>query len=222
MNCQPHILFNLERKVEIKSTLLSGEMLSNGKMLSSLNGHYHLWMQPDGDLELYKKENDKKGSNRKVIWASRTTGAGDPPYTLLLVSTRLLNQLVIEDGGSNIIWSTGTKVSNNNKWIAGGYATIQENGNFVLYDGRNKTMWTSDTVDGKKSSVFGTGKIHGEENGHFVHSVGDNSTISSSDTFDGKISSTFAPGKINIGISSYNILYIATLCYSILVSIAFR
>ena len=184
-------------------------MLANGKMLSSLNGNYHLWMQPDGDLELYKKENDKKGSNRKVIWASRTTGAGDPPYTLLLA--RFSNQLVVEDSGSNIIWSTGTKVSKNNNWIAGGYANIQENGNFVVYDGRNRTMWTSDTVDGKKSSVFGTGKIHGGENGHFVHSAGDNNTIWSSDTFDGKISSTFASGKINTGTSSYNILYIATL-----------
>ena len=178
-------------------------------MLSSLNGNYHLWMQPDGDLELYKKENDKKGSNRKVIWASRTTGAGDSPYTLLLA--RFSNQLVVEDSGSNIIWSTGTKVSKNNNWIAGGYANIQENGNFVVYDGRNRTMWTSDTVDGKKSSVFGTGKIHGGENGHFVHSAGDNNTIWSSDTFDGKISSTFASGKINTGISCYNILYIATL-----------
>ena len=128
-------------------------MLANGKMLSSLNGHYHLWMQPDGDLELYKKENDNKGSNRKVIWASRTTGAGDPPYNLMLL--RFSNQLVVEDGGSNIIWSTGTKVSNNNNWTAGGYAIIQENGNFVLYDGSNRTMWTSDTVDGKKSSTLG-------------------------------------------------------------------
>ena len=206
-----NILFDLETKVEIKSTLFSGEMLANGKMLSSLNGNYHLWMQPDGDLELYKKENDKKGSNRKVIWASRTTGAGDSPYTLLLA--RFSNQLVVEDSGSNIIWSTGTKVSKNNNWIAGGYANIQENGNFVVYDGRNRTMWTSDTVDGKKSSVFGTGKIHGGENGHFVHSAGDNNTIWSSDTFDGKISSTFASGKINTGTSSYNILYIATLGY---------
>ena len=188
-------------------------MLANGKMLSSLNGHYHLWMQPDGDLELYKKENDNKGSNRKVIWASRTTGAGDPPYNLMLL--RFSNQLVVEDGGSNIIWSTGTKVSNNNNWTAGGYAIIQENGNFVLYDGSNRTMWTSDTVDGKKSSVFGSGKIHGEENGHFVHSARDNSTIWSSDTFDGEISSTFAAGNINIGICSYNILYIAALLLNI-------
>ena len=188
-------------------------MLANGKMLSSLNGHYHLWMQPDGDLELYKKENDNKGSSRKVIWASRTTGAGDPPYNLMLL--RFSNQLVVEDGGSNIIWSTGTKVSNNNNWTAGGYAIIQENGNFVLYDGSNRTMWTSDTVDGKKSSVFGSGKIHGEENGHFVHSARDNSTIWPSDTFDGEISSTFAAGNINIGICSYNILYIAALLLNI-------
>ena len=138
--------------------LLGGQKMANDEMISSLNGKYHLLIQPDGDLELHKKKNKKKDSKWKVIWASRTTGAGDPPYTLLLV--KFSNELVVKDSGSNIIWSSGTKVSSNNNWIAGGHATMKENGDFVLYDGNGRTMWSSDTVDGKKSSTFGSGKIH--------------------------------------------------------------
>ena len=155
-----HLLlsFILDKEVKIKNMLLGGEKMSNDEMISSLNGKYHFSIQPDGNLELQKKKNRKKDSKWKVIWASRTTGAGDPPYTLLIV--KFSNELVVKDSGSNIIWSSGTKVSSNNNWIAGGHATMEENGNFVLYDGNGRTMWSSDTVDGKKSSLFGSGKIH--------------------------------------------------------------
>ena len=132
--------------------------MSNGEILSSLNGKYHISIQPDGDLELHKIKNRKKKSKWKVIWASRTTGAGDPPYVFSLLKSS--NQLVVEDRVSNIIWSSGTKVSSSNNWIAGGHATMEENGDFVLYDGNGRTMWSSDTVHGKKSSAFGSGKIH--------------------------------------------------------------
>ena len=152
------LLFILDREFKIKNMLLGGEKMSNDEMISSLNGKYHFSIQPDGNLELHKKKNRKKDSKWKVIWGSRTTGAGDPPYTLLLV--KFSNELVVKDSGSNIIWSSGTKVSSNNNWIAGGHATMEENGNFVLYDGNGRTMWSSDTVDGEKSSAFGSGKMH--------------------------------------------------------------
>ena len=39
---------------------------------------YRLWMQTNGNLELHKQQIDEW----RIIWASRTSGAGDPPYLL--------------------------------------------------------------------------------------------------------------------------------------------
>ena len=111
-------------------------------------------MQMNGNLELQKKQID----NWRIIWTSRTSGAGDPPY--LLVFNQSNNQLRIRDKHHNVTWQSEVFANKTNDRTQGGYAILQDDGNFVVYDGRNRTMWSTGTSGGNKSSWFGTGILH--------------------------------------------------------------
>ena len=148
-------MIDQQNKKGPRKTIIQKENdLKSGKMLSSENGIYNLWMEKDGNLELHKRKNRKWD----VIWASRTTGGGDPPYRLFLDETT--NKLVIEDKHSHAIWNSGVGVSPKNNWVEGGYAALEENGNLVVYDGLKRVMWSTDTSGGVKSSKFGSGRIN--------------------------------------------------------------
>ena len=128
------------------------------KRLASKNDHFHLWMQKDGNLELHKKLHNNHRGNWEVIWASRTTGAGRPPYRLDLNENT--NELEIHDSYDNFVWKSSVSVSNRNNFVNGGYAILENNGNFVVYDGKNTTMWSTGTKGGHKSPAFGSGIKH--------------------------------------------------------------
>jgi len=120
-------------------------------------------IQPNGDLELLKKQVDTWG----IIWTSRTSGEGDPPYLLDFKQSN--NQLRVCDKHYNVTWQSEVYANKTNNWARGGYAILQEDGNFVVYDGRNRTMWSTGTSGGNKSSSFGTGIIHNGRSQCFVN-----------------------------------------------------
>ena len=111
-------------------------------------------MQTNGNLELHKRQIDEW----RIIWASRTSGAGDPPYLLGLKQSN--NKLKICDRHYNITWKSDSSNAKTNKWTPGGYAILQNDGNFVIYDGKNRTVWSTGTSGGNKSTAFGTGILH--------------------------------------------------------------
>ena len=70
------------------------------------------------------------------------------------------NQLKICDKHYNVIWQSEVHTNKTNNWEQGGYAILQDDGNFVVYDGRNRTVWSTGTSGGNKTSSFGTGITH--------------------------------------------------------------
>ena len=119
-------------------------------------------MQTDANLVLYKCFNKHcSGSKgRQPIWASNTYGRGKGPYTLVMQND---NALVIYDTHSNPIWWNNALIDKSGlvdyQWTKGAYATLQDDGNFVVYDGQHRTMWDTGTYDGKQG-VYGTGRKH--------------------------------------------------------------
>ena len=146
---------SIEKVYTFQNVIEPGQFLESGKSLTSKNKHYHLWVQDNGDLELYFVH----GGSWNVIWASQTVGSGFAPYKLNL--NKNTNELEIHDRKNTITWKSGVSVSIENGYKKGGFAIVENNGDFVIYDGNNITMWSSGTKGGGKSQNFGTGVNHG-------------------------------------------------------------
>ena len=146
---------SIEKEYTNRNVIESGQYLESGKRLTSRNKHFHLWMQDNGDLELYMVN----VGSWNVIWASMTIGSGFPPYILKL--NKETNELEIHSRRNKLTWKSGVSVSKDNGYEKGGYAILKNNGDFVIYDRNNVTMWSSGTKGGEKSHKFGTGVKHG-------------------------------------------------------------
>ena len=143
-------------------TLGREDILRSDHYLISRNGKYVLWMQNDANLVLYKCLNEQCSgpSGKRHIWASNTYGRGKSPYRLVMQSD---NALVIYDANSSPIWWNNALIDKSGlvdyQWREGAYATLQDDGNFVVYDGQHRTMWDTGTYDGNKG-IYGVGRKH--------------------------------------------------------------
>src|SRR4051812_22941166 len=107
--------------------LMSDQQLAVDQFLTSANGRAKLIMQGDGNLVLYRTDNNRP------LWATYT-----PPS-----SSRAIMQgdgnFVVYDSGGQPHWDTGT-------WDhPGAYLVLQDDGNLVIYQNGNP-LWASDTV----------------------------------------------------------------------------
>ena len=135
----------------VQNELHVNEAIESGQKLSSTNGNYVLVMQQDGNLVIYKKET----SGWAAIWASQTAGKGTSPYKLVMQGGD--NHLLIRDAEKTAIWSTKVLIADHSPWKEGGFAVLQDDGNFVVYDGYKSPMWDTATEGGYKG-VYGTGR----------------------------------------------------------------
>ena len=138
---------------KVQNELHANEALETGQKLSSTNGNYVLNMQPDGNLVLYKKDT----SGWVALWASQTTGKGTLPYKLIMQGSD--NHLLIRDTEKTAIWATNVFIADYSPWKEGGFAVLQDDGNFVVYDGNKTPMWATATVGGNKG-IYGGGQKH--------------------------------------------------------------
>ena len=132
----------------MKSVLQNGEELQGGSELSSSSKEYVLRLTIDGRLLLYK------GTN--LLWGTRKGYIGRSHFKLKMGRD---NHLVLSNDYSEEFWATGVYIGNEgNNWEKGGYAVLQDDGNFVVYDGNRTAMWDTQTYDGQKKGLDGIGK----------------------------------------------------------------
>ena len=126
----------------------SGEDLQSGDELTSSSKEYVLRLNTDGTLLLYKGED--------LLWTSGAKNIGSAPYKL---SMQKDNHLILRNNDSVEVWATGVYIGRDgNAWEKGGYAILQDDGNFVVYDGNGIAMWDTQTYDGQKNVLDGHGK----------------------------------------------------------------
>ena len=91
----------------------SGATLKQGKELKSCNGKFHLKMQTDGNLVLYKNtHHDHHVDNTKsVIWSSETNGKGPNAKLVMQDDNNLVLYRYNRERGPDYIamWSTDTQ-----------------------------------------------------------------------------------------------------------------
>jgi hypothetical protein len=109
------------------NVLYGSQLLLQNQYLQSTDGRFRLIMQTDGNLVLYK-------NGTQAIWASNTSGR---PYITKCVMQGDGN-LVLYNDFNTAYWNSGT-------WqYAGAYATIQNDGNFVIYQ-NGVARWHTNT-----------------------------------------------------------------------------
>ncbi|AXG71634.1 D-mannose binding lectin [Kordia sp. SMS9] len=108
-----------------KDRLLSGEVLNRGSEIFSENKNYKLRFSTKGNLFLYNAINDE------VIW--RTHVKEDDRNKCIMKNS---GRLVIQRGSGKILWKSS------NRKYAGGFAKVQNDGNFVIYS----PTWKTNTV----------------------------------------------------------------------------
>ena len=103
--------------------------------LRSKCGLFHLLMQGNGDLALYKKYAGQPGEPK---WRTETDGKGEGPYKAVLEEN---GNFKIVDGGDNCIWQTDTGGQGEGPYKF----KVQEDGNVVIYDKDRTPTWASGT-----------------------------------------------------------------------------
>jgi hypothetical protein len=117
-------------------TLLASLSLPQGVPLCSPNGAYHLVVQADGNLVLYRSSHFHPDN---ALWASQTQGRGSGPFRLDLQRD---GNLVLYDGANNPTWATQTHGAAGSGHLD--QLKLQDDRNLVLY--RNgKARWSSGT-----------------------------------------------------------------------------
>jgi len=120
----------------------SGATLKQGKELKSCNGKFHLKMQTDGNLVLYKNtHHDHHVDNTKsVIWSSETNGKGPNAKLVMQDDNNLVLYRYNRERGPDYIamWSTDTQgvginYASDGVRIKSAVAILQNDGNFVVY-----------------------------------------------------------------------------------------
>jgi hypothetical protein len=129
----------------------NGETLQHNVSIYSPNEVYHVVLQSDGNLVVYK--------DSEALWASNTCGNGTAPYRLVMQDD---NHLVAYDVNDAVQWAPGVY----NTGARGAYAQMQDDGNFVVYDGVNEPIWCTNTTGGVRAPEHhqGTGQKLREAN----------------------------------------------------------
>jgi hypothetical protein len=109
--------------------LAVNQQLNVNDQLTSGNGKVKLILQSDGNLVLYRTDNNR------ALWASNTVGK---PITRAVMQGD--GNFVVYDANNHAYWATGT-------WPhPGAWIVLQSDGNLVIYDGAMHPLWTSNTV----------------------------------------------------------------------------
>jgi len=117
---------------------------------ASASATVELVFQRDGNLVLYQV------STGKALWATGTYGHGVTTVDF----SATIGAVVLYKGSSKYCavgaWNVDpfTFRPTSSKAL-GGYADVQDDGNFVIYDVNNKAVWASNTYSGKQGSVHG-------------------------------------------------------------------
>ncbi len=99
----------------------------------SLNDSYHLIMQEDGNLVLYRLTGSKgQGQVRAPIWASHTNG-----HAVSRCIMQTDGNLVIYNTENRFIWASHT---NGHK---GSHLEVQDDGIAVIYTPDHTVIWSS-------------------------------------------------------------------------------
>lgn len=113
-------------------TLYAGEVLANGRSLSSSNG-YRFVMQSDGNGVVYKPTS----SGAVALWASNTSG-------------RSGTHLVMQTDGNLVMYGpNGAYWASNTAGRPGTYLAMQSDGNLVMYQpvsGGRTAVWRTNTA----------------------------------------------------------------------------
>jgi hypothetical protein len=106
-----------------RSRLSAGGAMHKGTFLISPNGLYHLVMQADGNLVLYR--------DRRAVWSSATSGR--PGAAAVMQADG--NLVIYQD--RRAVWSSGTRRSDK----AAYYLFLESDGHLVVCTPKNVPIW---------------------------------------------------------------------------------
>lgn len=115
-------------------TIEWGGYLPRTTSLWSKNGIFRLTVQEDGNLVLYKRQDQ----GRKVIWSTGTHQSAN----VMSLRVQVDGNLVLYGQGGKSLWASNTFTNKRTKLI------MQDDGNVVLYAGGGEAIWATGT-DGK-------------------------------------------------------------------------
>ncbi len=119
--------------------LKTDERLTRGQLLTSNNGHFRLWLQPDGNLVLYNGE----PTLESAYWATGTwtlPEAQRPVYASMQSDAHF----VLYDANDVPRWGSGT-------WGTGytnPFLLLGDDGNLRVVDGDEQAVWASGKPNG--------------------------------------------------------------------------
>jgi hypothetical protein len=130
--------------------IVQGSRVAAGQNLVSNNGEYHLEMQTDGNLVIYKGHTEgpaagdqhKLSASQSVLWSSNSTGHKGSADAYLLLNTDGEVQVRI---GDEVVWRSGVKGKAGEKY----WLWMQHDGNCVVYHGEccsGKFVWDTNTA----------------------------------------------------------------------------
>jgi hypothetical protein len=102
--------------------------LTQGQGIRSPNGGYIFVLQSDGNAVIYNT------SNGTEIWATGTSGKGNPPNTFVYQTD---GNLVVYDSTNTPYWNSATQ------GVTSAYLTMQNDGNLVLYTSGMSPVWST-------------------------------------------------------------------------------
>ncbi len=162
-----------------RSTLMPGEILSEGEWLTSENGRYRLELQHDGNLVL----SDIRGPT--VLWETGT--AGESQRTLIMQHTGDLVIFKMPFGPFQLPWQART-----HGW-PGAFLTVQDDGNITVGYADGHVLWKAG-ADKPDVGLDGVQHIVYERSGQRVWLIEADGTVMDNYPVSGKQNSP-VPGR---------------------------
>jgi len=132
--------FSLSYTNTITATKLnSGDFLTVGQSMTSLNGKYVLTHQADGNICL------SDNPVTKAIWCAMTNSS--QPGALVMQTD---GNLCYYNSSGRYLWGS----QSNDKGVAPYYLIVQDDRNVCIYDANNKFIWATNTSIGNESTKY--------------------------------------------------------------------
>ncbi|EFA75695.1 hypothetical protein PPL_10748 [Heterostelium album PN500] len=121
-------------------------LVSNGRsVITSENGIYHLVMQQDGNLVLYR---GSKWVNQYAEWSSKTYGVSPhSPFTATVTSD---GNIMVMDGHHRMIWQSGSSCHKQGPF----YLQVTNYGSLNLTNIHGEQIWSSSALVNFVGSLF--------------------------------------------------------------------
>ncbi len=123
------LVTGINSALPIADTLQSGQSLSAGQFITSLNGVYKLIYQTDGNLVLYNT------TTNAALWTIGVTSGA--PGSMQMQTD---GNLVVYNSYGTAVWQSST-----NNGDSGTRLVVQDDGNTVLYRSDNTPAWSTNT-----------------------------------------------------------------------------